>query len=66
MIENTSGSLVPGGNIISIFGLENAKETEPEFFPTDPFEAADMEIALHQFDKLAEPVFECYHTGFAD
>ena len=47
VIENTSGDLVPGGNIISIFGLENAKETEVELFPTDPFEAADMEIAIH-------------------
>ena len=64
-IENASGDIVPGGMIVSMFAFENTKGSRGlELFPEDPFEAADMEVAMANFDKIVPPLFQCYMSRF--
>ena len=63
-IENASGDIVPGEGVVANFAEEMGLGRGIELFPSDPFEAADLEVAMARFDKIVSPLFQCYLTRF--
>ena len=66
IVENALGDIVPGEKVVAQFALEMGKGRGIELMPEDPFECADMEVAMLNFDNIVKPLFMCYLSRFED